>query len=399
MRARHSFFALLFLFFLDNFGLAVVYPIFTPLMLEPSQGFFIGDYSLSDRTFYLGILISAFPLAQFFGAPFFGWVADCMGRKKAFYFTLLGELVGFIGSGLAISYGSYFFLVASRVWTGFFAGNLAICLAAISDYSCSTKLRAKNFALVAALMGASFIIAVFVGGVLSNRTLYSGFHPSLPFYFTALICLFNLGLILWLYRPTFNPHHGFELHVITNLIPAYAIFFFFMLGWMPTLQFMSAFLIEYFRAGKMMITLTFVCIGSAWFLTNLVLNPLIIKKIRPQNIFPMSLLGLALVLFFSITIPSYVVALIGFTLAAVFASFVWSNCLASITALVPSAKQGQVLGFNQAVSIISMIIAPLLGGVIALHGAFVIYMTAVVSIAISFLIAKIIPIPVLKEKS
>ena len=88
--SRLSLFALFSLFFIDNFAIALVYPIFTPLILVSEYGFTTPEMSFALKSLLLGLLIAAFPLAQFFGAPFIGNLSDIYGRKRAFIFTLIG---------------------------------------------------------------------------------------------------------------------------------------------------------------------------------------------------------------------------------------------------------------------------------------------------------------------
>ena len=136
---RRSFRAILSVLFLDNLGLTVVYPIFTPLVLKPIYTLLPPEYPLSMRLILLGVLIASFPFAQFIAGPFIGHIADLKGRKFAFTLALIGEGIGFLLTGLSIQMMNYPFLIFSRLFTGFFAGNMTICLAAISDITPDEK--------------------------------------------------------------------------------------------------------------------------------------------------------------------------------------------------------------------------------------------------------------------
>ncbi|MCB1118249.1 MAG: MFS transporter, partial [Chlamydiia bacterium] len=179
---------------MDNFALAIVYPIFTPLLFG-SHSALLNSVS-SARFAYLGILIAAFPLMQLFGSPIIGGLSDRLGRKKAFYLTLIGEAIGFAMSALAIKQNSYPFLFFSRLWTGFFAGNLTVCLAVFADMNAALKNRSKGFGYLMTAGGLSFIVAVIVGGVLSNTGITPTFNPATPFWVTSFLTLINLGIIL-----------------------------------------------------------------------------------------------------------------------------------------------------------------------------------------------------------
>ncbi|MCK4934792.1 MAG: MFS transporter, partial [Simkaniaceae bacterium] len=175
-----------FVFFLDNFGFGLVFAIFGPLILNPEFGMLSPGMTAGERNIFLGILFAAFPLTQLFGAPIVGDIADRFGRKKAFYITILGTTLGYILSGAAITFHSYSFLFFSRLVTGFFAGNLSICLASIADLSPDEESRAKNYGMISTLGGVSWILSMLIGGFLSDPKALTFANPSIPFFLTAI---------------------------------------------------------------------------------------------------------------------------------------------------------------------------------------------------------------------
>ncbi len=76
---------------LDSFGIALAYPIFTPIFLADHTPFFTSDLPLFYKTLSLGVLLSLFPIAQFVSVPFIGEFSDRAGRKKTLSFTLIGS--------------------------------------------------------------------------------------------------------------------------------------------------------------------------------------------------------------------------------------------------------------------------------------------------------------------
>ncbi len=395
---KKRFFSLLSVFFLDNFGLSVVYPIFTPLLLEPRYNFFASSVSYSTRASLLGLLIAAFPLALFFGSPILGIVADRLGRKKAFYFTLTGEMIGFILSGIAIRYHSYIFLICSRLLTGFFAGNLTLCLASISDVSKLEKTRSKNFGRLSAVAGGSFILSILIGGELSDRTLTPFFNASLPFYFTALISLLNLHIIIFF----FFDSKEFLRHIKqrraetrkkifwilrTKVISIlYLVFFLFMLGWVSSLQFLSAYLIENFHVNKAQIIGTFFSLGICWIIGNIFINKYLLKKFTPRRILLYSSLFLVIVYLLALSMRKYEWFALLISCSAIFSSLVWSNILSQITMKIPETRQGATLGLNQSIATIAMICSPLIGSVLGQVDTRMIYYFSTLSLLLSFLV-------------
>ncbi|MCB1107584.1 MAG: MFS transporter, partial [Chlamydiia bacterium] len=294
---HRSFRAILSVLFLDNLALIVVYPIFTPLVLKPIYTLLPQDYPLSYRLILLGILIASFPFAQFLAGPFIGHIADIKGRKYAFTLALIGEGIGFLLTGIAIFQMNYLFLFFSRLFTGFFAGNMTICLSSISDLFPNPKQRSQNFGAVSSVVGMSFVVAIVIGGVFSNKALDSFFSSSLPFWAMAIFSIINLGIIQYHFTETHPSIDKGHKHYFSNQIKEilslfkthhlnylYALFFFFMLGWIISLQFLSSFLIEHFTGTKLSITLTFIGMGLSWCIGNLLINRILTKYIKIQKL-------------------------------------------------------------------------------------------------------------------
>lgn len=146
--------------FIDNFGYSLVFNLIGPLLLKAEYGMMGASTSVQLKNAMLALTFGIFPLMQFFAAPIIGEIADIYGRKKAFYLTLLGMTLGFLFSAWAISLHSIWFLFFSRLFTGVFAGNISVCMASIADLSENEKVRGKNFAMVTALFGVSWILAM-----------------------------------------------------------------------------------------------------------------------------------------------------------------------------------------------------------------------------------------------
>jgi MFS family permease len=51
--------------------------------------------------FQIGLLLAAYPLAQFFGAPLLGSVSDRIGRKPVLLFSIVGTGASFVVLALA----------------------------------------------------------------------------------------------------------------------------------------------------------------------------------------------------------------------------------------------------------------------------------------------------------
>src|SRR6266404_4833955 len=91
---KNSLIPIYLIYFLDNFGFASLFPLFSAIMLSNESILLPEKYNLMMRNMLFGALSGAFPLGAFFGAPLIGNAADFLGRKKAFCITLLGIILG-----------------------------------------------------------------------------------------------------------------------------------------------------------------------------------------------------------------------------------------------------------------------------------------------------------------
>jgi len=375
-KLKRTLFPVLLTYFLDNFGLAIIYPIFTPLIIKTELSFLPLTTSHSARAILLGCLIASFPLAQFFGAPLIGQFSDRFGRKKAFCVTVLGTTLGYALTALSLHLHSLTGLFISRCFTGLFAGNLTLCLAALADLSPNNTSRTRNFSLVSAVGGMSFILAILFGGFLSDPTAFSHFNPSFPFWITALFSCINFFCILLLFHethkgprhPGVNPLQGINNLKLgiqnKTLRTLYSVNFLVMLSWIACMQFLPAFLLERFKFSLQDITLCLMLVGALWSLSNLLLNRTLAKRLYPGHILLGSSILLALLLLFTLMTHSATSFLLLFFPAVCFAALCWTNVLATLSLKTPSTIQGSVLGINQSMTSMAALLGPLLGGLL-----------------------------------
>ncbi len=372
MKRHRSLFPVLLTYFLDNFGLAIVFPIFTPFILKSTHLLF----SFSERAILLGILIGAFPLAQFFGAPLIGQFSDRFGRKRAFYITILGVAIGYTLTSISVMAGSFTGLFICRLFTGFFAGNLTLCLAAIADMSPDDASRTKNFGQIGAIGGLSFIVAIALGGIFSDPTISRHFNPSFPFWITAFLSYLNFICMVLLFQETHAPtrHPGINpLKGVHNIVIGfkirglrviYAANFLFMLAWVATMQFLPSYLLIDFKFQTFGLTLALMGVGAIWSFTNMFVNRLLAKQFFPGRTFVFCMFSISILLLSLVFSKTPVVFLCLFFLGTSFASLCWTNGIATISLKAPASIQGSILGINQSINSIGAMLSPLIGGML-----------------------------------
>ena len=384
-KSKRSFLALLFVTTMDNFGFGLVIVMFAPLLLTPEYHFLKADTSLAMRNIYLGILFAAYPLTQLFGAPILGDYADIAGRKKALYITIIGVVAGFLFSGVASLMYSYPLLLISRLFSGFFAGNLSICLAAIADLSPTESLRARNFGWMAVMWGVSWPIAMLVGGYLSDPKASRFFNPALPFWITAFVTLLALFAVIKYYTETHERQKGVKCDFLKGLRhvafalkqkqirPYFLTILLWTLGWGLSLQWFASYSILKFDATQQAISWSLVGQGALWMAGGTFLNPLLLKR---YTSLPVALIGLSfagVLLFFTLIPTNFWIFSFIYWISAMFVSFGFSNAmnLASINA--PEGIQGKVMGLSQSMMSFGWMIVPLIGGFVGGKAAFLFY--------------------------
>nr|NGX46404.1 Tetracycline resistance protein, class B [Chlamydiota bacterium] len=270
--------------FLDNMGFAVVFPIFPLLFLNHTHSFLPAHTPEATRHLLLGFLIAAFPLAQFFGAPFFGDLGDRFGRKRALFFTIIGTVIGYALSALAIFLSLFTLLLFSRLLTGFFAGNLSLAMAAIADLNVEEKARGKSMSVVAMLLGISWILSILMGASFSNPANSHTFYPALPLLITALLALLSLWVLKRFYNetspcvPEHRPHILKGLHNIIHIFESkqlrsfYLILFFWVFGTILALQWVAPVTMIKFGATQTKVMWLFLASGTGWALGSGLVN-------------------------------------------------------------------------------------------------------------------------------
>ena len=398
--SKFSKFSIYLTFFLDNLGIGIIFPIFTPLFFDPKYHFLKNPASVSESSILLGLLIAFFPLAQFFGAPLVGDLSDQIGRKKGFILSIIGSIIGYTCMGIAINTHSIKILFLSRMLSGFFAGNLTICLASLVDMSRDKLQRGKNFSLLATFGGLSFISSVSIGGFFSNPEKGKYFGPSLPFFIIATLFVVNLCFILLFFKESHRTDKSSEfslfkgIHNITHALglpflkKAYLVFFFYMTGWITSVQFFPAYLIKYYALPTMHITYIYIGIGLAWGAANYIFSHFLAKIITPRKTLFGTLFLLAISIFFFIFLAELPlpVFLSCFYPTVALAAVSWSNCITNVSLQAGDDIQGKILGINQSFAALAAIIGPISGGFIAGYDPRLVYLATSILCMAAFII-------------
>lgn len=393
-----SLFAAYFILFLDHFGYALLFPIFPLLFLNPIFDILPSTMDEITRNILLGFILAAYPFAQFFGAPFFGDISDHFGRKKALYWTIAGTIVGYALTAIAIHFKLFYLILFSRLVTGFFAGNLAICMAIIADMNSGKRRRGKGLSYVSALIGVSWILALIVTTLFTNPRILQLFHPALPFWIVAALSVLSYIALMKMYRETviLKPRLKLEVlkgvHQIIRMLEykqlrvLYLVLFFWFFGFFITMQWATPLSIEKYRVDLTQIVWLLIAVNFFWACSGAFLNPWLINHSSLWKITLWSLFLVSLFFFFGAGTGFFFYFAAAYVLAAIFAAMAWGNSMTLISLATTPENQGKSLGMGNAMLSLGQFLGPLFGGFVAGFSIIALFYTSALIVFISFLL-------------
>ncbi|NGX45758.1 MAG: Tetracycline resistance protein, class C [Chlamydiae bacterium] len=375
-KAKKSFLSALFIIVLDNYGFALVFILFAPLILDASYGMVPAATSTEMRTILLGLLYAAFPITQFFAGPILGDLADRFGRKRCFYITLAGAIFGYLFSGAAILASSYTALLISRFVTGLFSGNLSIGMAVIADVSPTEKLRARNYGIMTAALGISWTLSLLTGAYLANPAFSKFFNPALPMWITAFLSLIGIFVVRTFFEESHAEEKRMEFDLIKsvhNVITAFhgenarryfILIALWTLGWGLSIQWYNPFTIMEFHLSQTTIAWLLIILGACWMAGGAIINPLLLKRFSTFNIARITLAVASILMLFAALSKSVTYFNIFYLASALFSPIVFSSSTNLISINAPNDIQGRVMGLSQSMMSLGRLLAPLIGGFI-----------------------------------
>jgi MFS transporter, DHA1 family, tetracycline resistance protein len=392
-----SLFAAYFILFLDNLGFAILFPLF-PILLLNSHFEILSPQALEKTRFiYLGLLLAAFPFAQFFGNPFFGMVADRLGRKKALSWTISGSIFGYLLTAYGVWVESYALIFCSRLISGFFSANLTISMAILADMNFEKKRRVRALSTVSALLGASWMLSLFSSLTFTDPQNLLFVHPSVPFWIVGLFSFLNLVVLGIMYRETVHllPEVRFEpfkeLHRLVAVLEhrhirvLYLILFFWFFAFFISLHWATPFSIEKFHANTAHIMGLWLLLGFLWICASAFLNPWLAHHFSLWQIILWSLFFVSLFYFFAAPTKFFFYFAFAYILSGIFVSLLWSNTMSLISLAASSEVQGKNFGMAQSIIAATQFFGPLFGGLVAGFSLEILFYTCSFLVLIGFL--------------
>lgn len=380
--------AVLFTIFLDVLGIGILIPVLPVLVLPGPHRVIPAYWSVKGGFILLGWLTAIYPLMQFLATPILGQLSDRFGRKKILAISLFGTGLGYVLFAIGIITKNIPLLFFSRAFDGITGGNLSVAQAVIADVTPPEK-RTRNFGLIGAMFGIGFVVGPYLGSKLASPGISfyglfdtpSWFGPATPFWFTAILSLVNVGLILFMLPETLTKlNDKLKLHpaaALKNIVKAATypglrvVFPSVFLYWGGFTFFTTFFQVLLFaklgfKASNVGDYFAYVGIWIA--ITQVVITPFIAKRFKSYQVLRISMAATGLGLFALLTAGNTATLLLVTPIFAIFNGQTIANLTSLVSSSVGGDIQGEVLGINASVQALAQAIPAILSGYIATIG-------------------------------
>lgn len=174
---------------LDVVSHSMVFPVL-PRLVEGLVG---GQVASAAR--WVGVLVAAWSVAQFFAAPVIGMLSDRFGRRPVILISIFGLSLDLAIMALAPTLA---WLLVGRILCGLTAGAQGAAMAYVADITPQED-RAKSYGWLNAAAWTGVILGPAVGGLMG------ALDPRAPFWTAAVVALAN-GIYGLLVLPESLPH-------------------------------------------------------------------------------------------------------------------------------------------------------------------------------------------------
>jgi len=318
------------------------------------------------------LLITVFFAAQFLAGPFIGRLSDQRGRLPILLISQIGTVIAFLMIGFAQSAAVLFF---ARALDGVTGGNIVVAQAYVTDIMPERR-RTEALGYTMAAFGLGFIVGPAVGGLLASL-----FGPHVPFLFAAAAALATV-LLTWLtleeslsaedkarnrgsgaaqLRPaellrnaplvavmivSFMSRFGMGL-----LIGAFALF-------AEAVIFRS----HEFETISLGVGLMLMVVGLGQFVTQIFILPAALKRLSDPPILLIGLVARALSMFLLAMAIEPIIGTLSLAIFALGSGLFYPPLQSLLTKTVVSELRGAVLGLNQSVMNLGVILSTAASG-------------------------------------
>ncbi len=188
IRARGILTAIMLVSLMGTAGIALPYPVLSPFFLSGESHPLLSFMSLDPKLLF-GITLATYPLGLLFGSNIIGSLSDRYGRKPVLIYSLLGSVLGYGFTALAVTQGNFLFFIIARFVTGFCEGNISIARAIATELHPHID-RGRALSLLYATVYGGWLLGPLAGGYLAP------FGMDFTFYMAGLAVFASLLLVM-----------------------------------------------------------------------------------------------------------------------------------------------------------------------------------------------------------
>ncbi|ARG98336.1 MFS transporter [Legionella micdadei] len=371
-RSKIAVLSLFLTIFVDAAGLALIFPILTPLFINNSTDLFNAATPIEVRYYVYGLVLAMYPLMMFLGSPFLGALSDKYGRKPTLLVCLLGNLFGLIITGAGVSLNSISIILLGRIICGITAASLPIAQAAIIDMS-TEQTKSRNISIITAANAVGFSIGPVIGGVFSTDILLSHvFSYATPFYITAVLPLLTFLLIVFSFKETYPGNRSIKLNLFSAMVNIYYAFKIhqtrlpifilgiFLIGYYMFFNYLSAYSLQVFQFDSLMESVLLTYFSVFFAISLLLIIPAVTKRVSLRKslllgIIPQPILIAMIICFENIWVFWSCVALMAIVVPSVYVVI-----LSILSNETEREFQGRIMGVSSSINSLAWGIAPLM---------------------------------------
>lgn len=349
--------------FLCGMGFSIISPVI-PFLVKP----YISNPS--EQAIFVTLLTSVYAVCVFFSAPGLGALSDRYGRRPILLVCLLGSAIGYLVFGIG---GALWVLFAGRIIDGITGGNISTIFAYFADIT-PREQRTKYFGWISAVAGVGTVLGPTIGGILAK------FGYSVPFYFGAIITLFNFVYGIFYMPESLDKNNRLKkitfvrVNPFTQLINVISmkslkrLLISGFLLWIPNGAFQalfSQFTMNTFNWAPEVIGLMFSILGIQDIISQGLIMPKLLLKLSDTQIAILGMISEVLGYIFisaSSIFSFYPFFIIGMFIFGFGDSIFGPSFNGILSKSVDSSEQGRIQGGSQAIQSLARIIGPIIGG-------------------------------------
>jgi len=368
---KREFIPLVLLSFVNTLNFSILIPIL-PFMIKAYGG----------GTIMYGIILSTYPLFQFFAAPILGSLSDRYGRRPILLISQAGTTLSWVIFAVSyfvpdISIGAVsvplMVIILSRIADGATGGNTAVASAYLSDITTREE-KTKAFGLIGGVVGLGFIVGPALGGL----TMSSSLGYLAPILLTLSVSIATV-IVMFQYLPESLPKEKRISQVTFKFRDEFRFFsklksysanrqikYLFFLRTMFLFVFSSfssifvLFMIDAFAFDASMLGLFFVLVGIFLIFNQVFLAGVISKKLGDLKTFVLGQVALVISQFLYVFVTNFW----KFLPLAYLNNFGLSISMPTFKSLlsksVDDTQQGEIMGIDESLISASSAISPLI---------------------------------------